>query len=122
VNAPGLQAAIDAYCQGIYRGDIALLRSVFDPKAALFGDVRGAPYYRTLDDYLDVVAQRSSPQALGEPFRMETVTLEVTGNIALAKLRCPIFEFDYTDYLSFVCQDGQWRIVSKVFTDVPAPA
>lgn len=111
-------SAVTAYCQGVYRGDIALLRKVFHPKAVLFAEVRGQPYYRTLDDYLDVVANRESPEAREEPFRMKPITIEVTHEIAFAKVSCPMYDYHYVDYLSFVRQDGEWRIVSKLFTDI----
>lgn len=113
-------AVVDSYCRGVYCGDVELLRSVFHPKAALFAEVRGQPYYRELDDYLSVVAHRRSPEALGEPFRMKPIAVEVTHEIAFAKVHCPMFDYNYTDYLSFVRQDGGWRIVNKLFTDVPA--
>lgn len=119
IASAALLTTIDAYCQGIHQGDVTLLRSAFDPKAQLFGEVRGEPYYRSLDDYLAAVATRASPQSLGQPFRMTPLHVEETGNIAFAKLHCPIFDFNYIDYLSFVRRDGQWRIVNKLFTDVP---
>ena len=112
-------AVVDAYCRGVYRGDVELLRSVFHPKAALFAEVRGQPYYRALEEYLSVVANRQSPEAAGEPFRMKPVSVEVIHEIACAKVYCPMYEYRYTDYLSFVRQEGKWRIVNKVFTDVP---
>jgi len=115
-------AAIDAYCRGVYRGDIDLLRSVFDARALLFAHVRGETYFRPLDDYLAVVAARQSPEALGQAFRMKPICVEVTGDIAFAKIDCPMFDFHYIDYLSFVRQDGRWRIVNKTFTDVSPPA
>lgn len=114
--------AVAAYSQGVYRGDIALLRKVFHPKAALFAEVRGQPYHRSLDDYLDVVTNRESPHAKGEPFRMKPITIEVTHEIAFAKVSCPMYDYDYVDYLSLVRQDGQWRIVNKLFTDIGVEA
>ena len=113
-------AAVDAYCRGVYHGDIALLRSVFDPRAQLFAEIRGQAYYRPLEEYLAVVAARQSPEALGQAFRMKAISVEVTHEIAFAKVHCPMFDYNYVDYLSFVRQDGQWKIVNKTFTDVPA--
>ena len=115
----GVLAAVDAYCKGVFRGDIALLRAVFHPKAALFAEVRGQPYYKPLDDYLAVVARRESPEALGEPFLMKPVLVEVTHEIAFAKVHCPMLGYHYIDYLSFVRLEGRWVIVNKLFTDVP---
>ena len=112
-------AVVDSYCKGVYRGDIELLRSVFHPKAALFAEVRGQPYYKPLEEYLSVVASRKSPESLGEPFLMKPVAVEVTHEIAFAKVHCPMLGYRYTDYLSFVREDGRWVIVNKLFTDVP---
>jgi hypothetical protein len=78
---------------------------------------KGEPYYRVLDDYLAVVRNRQSPQALGETFAMKPISIEVHGAVALAKVRCQIFGFDYLDFLSMLEQDGRWGIVAKVFTD-----
>lgn len=112
-------AVVDTYCRGVYSGDVDLLRSVFHPKAALFGEVRGQPYYRPLEEYFSVVAGRQSPAALGEAFGMRPIAVEVTHEIAFAKVHCPMFDYNYTDYLSLVREAGQWRIVNKLFTDVP---
>lgn len=115
----GVLAAVDAYCRGVYLGDVVLLRTVFDARAQLFAQVRGQPYYRPLEEYLAVVAARQSPAALGEPFRMKPISIEVANDIAFAKVQCPIFEFNYLDYLTFVRQAGQWKIVNKTFIDLP---
>jgi hypothetical protein len=111
--------AVSAYCKGVFTGDVDLLKSVFHPKAALFAEVRGEPYYKPFDDYLGVVANRKSPQALGEPFLMKPVSVEVTHHIAFARVHCPMLGYNYTDYLSFVREGGRWVIVNKLFTDVP---
>lgn len=112
-------AAVDMYCQGVFRGDVGLLRSVFHPKAVLFAEARGQLYYKSLEEYIAVVANRQSPDALGEPYRMKPIAVEVMHEIAFARVHCPMLGYNYTDYLSFVREEGRWRIVSKVFTDVP---
>jgi hypothetical protein len=113
---------VDAYCRGVYRGDIALLRAVFDHRALLFAEVRGQAYFRPLEEYLTVVAGRTSPEALGQAFLMKPISVEVTHEIAFAKVHCPMFDYNYVDYLSLVRQDGAWKIVNKTFTDLPMPA
>lgn len=111
--------AVGAYCRGVYSGDIGVLKPVFHSKAALFAEVRGQPYYKPLDEYLAVVTNRKSPEVQGEPFLMKPIAVEVTHEIAFAKVHCPMLGFNYTDYLSFVREDGRWVIVNKLFTDVP---
>ena len=37
------------YFKGIYEGDMALLNTVYHPGTLLFGDVKGQPYAKTLE-------------------------------------------------------------------------
>lgn len=113
-----LMALLRAYGDGLFAGDVDKLRELFDPRAMLYGEVRGQPYCRTVADYLDVVAARRSPRDLGEPYGMSVLSVEVTHTVALARMRCVMLGYDYHDYLSLVNDGGRWRIVSKVFTDV----
>jgi 3-hydroxyacyl-CoA dehydrogenase len=113
-----INQVLDTYFDGLYRGDTARLRAVFHPQAALFGDVRGAPYQNTLDGWLEAVAKRRSPFDLGEAFRMRVLGIEVIQEIAYAKAQCPMLGFNYVDYLSLLRQDGRWLITNKLFTHV----
>ena len=109
---------LDDYFGGIYAGDVERLRSAFHPTAVLWGEIKGQPYHRRLDEYLLAVSNRKSPQELDEPYAMQPISIEVHGRIALVKARCPMLGFDYFDLLSFLHQDGRWAIASKVFTHV----
>lgn len=110
--------AIQAYFRGIYHGDIAMLREVFDPRAELFGDVRGQPYHSALERYLQAVAGRQSPEARGEAFDMRIRSIEVKGAIARATLSVPMLGYRYVDFLNLMQVEGRWRIVGKVFADI----
>lgn len=109
---------IDTYFAALFRGNVEGLRSVFHPRAILSGEVKGAPYYKMVDEYLDVVRTRKSPQAQGESFRMKSLTIDVIGPIAFVKTSCPMLGFNYMDLLSLVRYEGRWVIAAKVFTHV----
>jgi hypothetical protein len=109
---------LDAYFGGIYAGDVERLRTAFHGTAVLWGEIKGAPYRKTLDEYLQAVANRKSPQALGEAFAMRPIAIDVSGNIALAKVSCPMLGYNYVDLLSLLYEDGRWGIVAKVFTHI----
>jgi len=115
-----IAAVLGDYFKGLYAGDTALLRTVFHPAAALFAPRDGQPYHKGLDAYLDGVAQRASPASLGEPYRMQVLAIDVTHDIAMARVHVPALGFDYVNYLSLVRWEGRWVIVNKVFTDLPA--
>jgi hypothetical protein len=114
------QALNGYYFQGIYEGKVELLQQVFHPGAWLFGDVKGQPYAKTLDEYLDGVAHRTSPKDSGKPYQTEIMSIEVIQSIAIAKARVKMYEFNYYDLLSFHRIDGQWLIVNKMLTHVEA--
>jgi hypothetical protein len=108
------------YFRGLHAGDVELLRSVFDPEAVLFAELHGGSYRKSLDAYLDGVAQRSSPAELNEAFRMRVLSLEVLHDMAMARVHVPALGFNFYNYLTLLRKGGSWRIVSKVFDDVPA--
>lgn len=117
-NAVLITTLLMQYFNGIYDGDTTILRSIFHPKAILAGDIKGLPYFKTLDQYLDGVKNRQSPHELGEPFKMEIISIEIINNTAIAKARVPIFEYNYYDLLSLAVVDGKWVIVNKLLTHV----
>lgn len=106
------------YFKGIYEGDIFLLGSIFHPGTLLFGDVKGQPYFKTVDLYLDGVKNRQSPKDSGKPFKGEILHISVVNSIAVAELNVKMYDFNYRDFLSFHKINGQWFIVNKMLTDL----
>ena len=106
------------YFKGIYEGDINLLGNIFYPGTLLFGDVKGQPYAKTLDQYLDGVKNRQSPKDSGKPFNGEILAIHVTNSIAIAEVKVKMYAFNYHEFLSFHKIDGKWLIVNKMITDV----
>lgn len=111
---------LQTYAESVFTGDTTRLRNAFHPQAALFGEVKGAPYYKSLDDYIAAVAQRQSPQSLGETFRLRPLAVDVQGPVAHARMSSPMLGFNYIDYLNLVRLDGRWVIANKTFTHVDA--
>lgn len=105
------------YFKGIYEGDVVLLGSAFNPGTLLFGDIKGEPYAKTLDQYLDGVKNRQSPKDSGKPFKGEILSLHIVNSIAVVEARVRMYDFIYHDILSFHKINGQWLIVNKMLTD-----
>ena len=108
-------ALVDAYFHSIYTGDAAALRSTFHPGCRLFANVSATPYEKSVDEYVNGVANRKSPRELGEPFRMQVLGAEVIASMALIRTHQQMLGFNYYDYLSLLERDGRWQIVSKTF-------
>jgi len=107
-----------SYLPGIYVGDVKLLRTIYHPGTLLFGDVKGQPYAKSLEQYLDGVAHRQSPKDSGKPFEGEIVSIRVVNSIAVAEMQVKMYDFNYHEFLSFHKIDGKWLIVNKMISDV----
>ena len=112
------QTLEDYYFKGIYEGDIDVLGNIFNKGTLLFGDVKGQPYAKTLDQYLDGVAHRQSPKDSGKPFKGTILAIDVVNSIAVAKVHVKMYEFNYDEFLSFHKISGKWVIVNKMISDV----
>ncbi|HTJ48530.1 MAG TPA: nuclear transport factor 2 family protein [Cyclobacteriaceae bacterium] len=112
------QALENYYFTGIYEGDIMTLGKIFNPGTLLFGDIKGKPYAKTLDQYLDGVKNRQSPKDSGKPFKGTILSINVINSIGVAKVHVKMYDFEYDEFLSFHKIDNRWLIVNKMITDV----
>jgi len=106
------------YFKGIYEGDISLLGDILYKGTLLYGDVKGTPYAKTLEQYLDGVKNRQSVKDSGKPFKGTIISIDVVNSIAMAKVHVKMYDFNYDEFLSFHKIDGRWYIVNKMLTDV----
>jgi hypothetical protein len=112
------QALENYYFKGIYEGDINILRNIYNPGTLVFGDVKGQPYAKTLDQYLDGVKNRQSVKDSGKSFKGTIISIDVINSIAVAKVHVKMYDFNYDEFLSFHKINNRWVIVNKMLTDV----
>ncbi len=117
-KANQISKVVQNYLDGVYYGNVKLLQNSFTENAFLFGDIKGDAYKKSLEEYLEGVKARKSPEELEEPYKMEILGIEVVGNVGIAKVHLPMLGFNYYDFLSLCLVDGEWKIVNKVFTHV----
>lgn len=117
-KANQISKVVKNYLDGVYYGNVKLLQNSFTENAFLFGDIKGDSYKKSLEEYLEGVKARKSPEELEEPYKMEILGIEVMGNVGVAKVHLPMLGFNYYDFLSLCLVDGEWKIVNKVFTHV----
>src|ERR1700743_2110283 len=86
-DSAAISHVLENYFKGILTGDIDLLKTVYHPGTLLFGDVKGQPYAKTLEQYLDGVVHRQSPKDSGKPFNGEIISIENINSIAGARVR-----------------------------------
>lgn len=105
---------LTCYFDGLHHGDTAKLRGLFHSDTVL----KAPGTRRTLDEWLHAVDTRPVPAREGYAYRFRILSIEIVEDQAMAKVECPLFEHFYIDYLGLLKEDGQWRIVSKMYTDV----
>jgi len=108
----------DYYFKGIYEGDISILKKAFDSRTLVFGDIKGQPYFKTVEQYLDGVAHRQSPKDSGKLFKSEILSIDVINSIAVAKTHVRIYDFNYYNFLTFHKIGDQWLIINKTLSHV----
>lgn len=111
------------YYQGLYRCDVPLLRSVFHPEARYYTASGGDLLHLDMDAYFRIVAARTPPERSGDAYGFQIDAIEFAGPVtALARMRSVMLGKAFTDFLSLVRVDGEWRIVAKAFHYDAAPA
>lgn len=112
------QGLEDYYFKGIYEGDINILMNIYNSGTLLFGDIKGQPYAKTLEQYLNDVKNRQSVKDSGKPFKASIISIDVVNTIAMAKIQVKMYDFNYDEFLSFHKINNRWVIVNKMLTDV----
>ncbi|MDV3458810.1 nuclear transport factor 2 family protein [Sphingomonas sp. HF-S4] len=109
----GARAAVNHYLAGHATGSADEFRAAFHPKAMLYWNRDGAFTERTGTDY--IAGAPGKPAADEAQRRRAIESLDITGNAAMAKVVLDYPGVKFTDYLSLVKADGEWRIVNKIF-------
>ena len=109
-----IKATLESYFDGLHHGDIAKLKSIFHPDAWL----KAPNVRRSLTQWLIDVENRPVPIQLNKPLDFKILAIDVVQDQAMAKIHCPLFDFNYIDFLGLLKEDGQWRIVTKMYTDI----
>ncbi|MBZ9611808.1 nuclear transport factor 2 family protein [Rheinheimera maricola] len=114
-DLPAIAVLLGHYFDALHRADTELLSRIFDDDARLYAPgVR-----RSKQQWLELVANRSVPATLGHAVAYQILSVELSGEQALAKVSCPLLGRHYIDYLSLLKEQGQWRIVAKLYADNP---
>ena len=107
---------LQRYFDGLYYCDIAILETVFHPKAQYATTSSGALLHYDMPTYMNVIKDRTPPADTGDPYGFEITSIQFAGNdTAHAVLQCTIMGKHFTDFLSLVRTQSNWQIIAKVF-------
>ncbi len=111
-----LLKAVRSYFDALYFGDAALFEKVIHPHVRLFSATDSPMLELDLPAYLEIVRNRPSPASKGDPRLDRVLSVEIASpTTAHVRVEDAVLPKRFTDELTFVRLDAEWRIVSKVW-------
>jgi hypothetical protein len=115
-NIDGLVALAKTYFDAAYAMDADMFAAIFNPSALVTRRGDGDSVVVTpIAAWLDLVRTLTSPQDAGSVRVDQIISIAMTRDMALLKLRLRIPPREVTDLLSCFYLNGRWQIVQKVF-------
>ncbi|MEM0963627.1 MAG: nuclear transport factor 2 family protein, partial [Bacteroidota bacterium] len=109
-----VRVPLELYLQGQAEGDGDFMRQAFHPDATVSWMRDGEVAQRTAEEFAALFTRGPAGDEADRQRRI--VSIDVTGDVAVARL-----ELDYpgafiTDYMTLLRVDGEWRIIHKAYT------
>jgi len=111
-----ISEAIQLYFDSMYESSEEKVRQVFHKDAKITGYMQGSLMEQSVDSFAKFVAsQIPSAAEKNEEKLLETLSLEVVGSTAVAKVRDGYLGMVFQDTLSFLKIGDDWVIYNKLF-------
>jgi hypothetical protein len=112
-----IRETIQHYFQGHATGQGEHFRKAFHPDAKLFFIRDGRLTQWTSEEY---IARASGKPAADEAQRKRIIdSIDISGNAAIVKVTLDYPNVVFTDYMSLLKIEGQWKIINKTFYAKP---
>ncbi|NIA15805.1 MAG: nuclear transport factor 2 family protein [Nitrospiraceae bacterium] len=112
-----IRRTVQLYFDGIIEYDEAKLKQAFHPDAFLTGIHKSGAFEREPFDEWVVYTRGDAPDSTGR--NNEIAFIDIGGNAAVVKTELRWPHVHYTDYLSLLKIDGEWKIVHKSWQAAP---
>jgi len=119
-ESEAVRKVIQNYIDGTYDADIEKLKGVFHEKAVMNGYLGPNLILADPTPFLEDIGSASSMKSCGDPYRAEIENIYIQGEVASVILSETGFRGEATlvDLFHLIKTDGEWRIISKLFTTV----
>ena len=120
-------AVLNDYFDGFYNSDIDTLKKAFHPNCHLYTAGDGSLADDDMETVYARVAKRGEdgegPSNKNAPRFDRIISIDTSGpECAFAKVRMAVAPRYFTDYLTLIKMDGNWRIITKTFSSVDLAA
>jgi len=117
-----IRDTIQTYFDCMHQSSADKAHAAFHENAKITGYLEDGLHQMSVDEFARFVAsQQPSPQAQGQPARLDVVSVDVAGNTAVAQVRDDYLGMTFLDTLSLLKADDRWQIYNKLF-HVEGPA
>ena len=117
-----IRDTIQTYFDCMHQSNSDKAHVEFHENAKITGYLEDGLHQMSVDEFAGFVAsQQPSPQAQGQPARLDVVSVAVAGDTAVAQVRDDYLGMTFLDTLSLLKADGRWQIYNKLF-HVEGPA
>ena len=111
-----ISEAIQLYFDSMYESSEEKVRQVFHKDAKITGYMQGSLMEQSVDSFAKFVAsQAPSAAEKSEEKLLETLSLEIAGSTAVARVRDGYIGMVFQDTLSFLKVGDDWVIYNKLF-------
>ena len=107
---------VEDYINSAYESDGAMTRKIFDDDARVTGHINGKLIRQTKEEWATFVEKNSpSPKEQGKSKSYEILIVDAGEETAVVKVKSEYINIMFTDTLSFLRIDNEWKIYNKVF-------
>ena len=111
-----IKLVVIEYLEGMIYGQDVRLRGSMHPKCMQAGHHGGQYEFMPRDEFIEAIKPEKKEPS-GSPIRYDIPMIDITGDIAVVKVKDDCFGTMWTDYLTLIKHDGNWQIVMKAFYD-----
>jgi hypothetical protein len=111
-----IRHTIQTYFDGMHESSADKTRRAFHPNATITGYLEDGLHQMSVNEFADFVAtQQPSPSEQGVQARLDIVSVEMSGETAVARVRDDYLGMTFLDSLSLILAGGRWQIYTKLF-------
>ena len=115
-NKEKVLKVVEDYINSAYESDGAMTRKVFDDDAKVTGHINGKLIRQTKEDWATFVEKNiPSPKEQAKSKDYEILMVDTGEETAVVKVKSEYINIMFTDTLSFLRVDNEWKIYNKVF-------
>jgi hypothetical protein len=112
-----VKVPLNNYLQAHATGKAEFVRKAFHPDAKLFWYRDGKMMTRTAEEFASGFNGSPAPDEAQRKRNIDTI--DISGNAAIAKITLDYPAVKFTDYMSLLKIDGEWKIINKTFYAEP---